>query len=73
MASCALTTTPRIELSAAKLGSELTVKSRAKLTIEATEEYFWTDSVTVLSYIKNEDKRFHRFVANIQYSNLNVS
>lgn len=25
---------------------------------------FWTDSTAVLQYIKNEDKRFHTFVAN---------
>ena len=24
---------------------------------------FWTDSITVIQYIKNEARRFHRFVA----------
>jgi hypothetical protein len=59
-----LKTTPRIELCSAKLGVELAQKVKNELTLELTGEYFWSDSVTVLSYIKSDSKRFHRFVEN---------
>ena len=29
-----------------------------------SQEYFWTDSTTVLRYIANKKTRFHTFVAN---------
>ena len=32
-------------------------------------ETYWTDSTTVLKYIRNEAKRFHVFVANRVQSN----
>lgn len=34
------------------------------MKIPIDEEYFWTDSKVVLSYVNNEAKRFHVFVAN---------
>ena len=39
-----------------------TLKEELKLPID--KEYFWTDSKVVLSYINNEARRFHVFVAN---------
>lgn len=59
-----LKTVPRIELCSAKLGVELSCKLKEEFTYKIDSEYFWTDSVTVLRYIKNENKRFHRFVDN---------
>ena len=42
------------------------IKEETTYTVDT--KYFWTDSQVVLSYIKNEDKRFKIFVANhIQY------
>ena len=57
-------TVPRIELCSAKLSVELLTKLKSEIEYEITKTYYWTDSSTVLKYIKNEDKRFHRFVAN---------
>ncbi|XDV39580.1 hypothetical protein PO909_008806 [Leuciscus waleckii] len=36
----------------------------AELRFQLQQSIFWTDSTSVLNYIKNEDKRFHTFVAN---------
>ena len=36
---------------------------RGELEISIDHVIFWTDSVTVLQYIRNETRRFHRFVA----------
>lgn len=38
------------------------LKEELKWTFEGS--VFWTDSTSVLKYIKNEDRRFHTFVAN---------
>lgn len=57
-------TIPRIELA----GSHLAVQIRNMMVRELKDyivrEYFWTDSVTVLKFIRNERTRFQRFVAN---------
>lgn len=37
---------------------------RAELELPLDQSTFWTDSTSVLKYIKNEDRRFHTFVAN---------
>ena len=37
---------------------------REELELKIDESMFWTDSTSVLQYIKNEDRRFHTFVAN---------
>lgn len=36
------------------------VKAELDWTINSVT--FWTDSVTIIQYIKNETRRFHRFV-----------
>jgi len=38
---------------------------RAELDLPIDSVVFWTDSLIVLQYIKNETRRFHRFVATI--------
>lgn len=57
-------TIPRLELTAAVLAVRVDLMLRAELQIPLQESVFWTDSTSVLKYIKNEDKRFHTFVAN---------
>ena len=56
-------TIPRLELSAATLSVKMmrTVSNSLDLKFEI---YFWTDSTTVLRYIKNDSSRFQTFVAN---------
>ena len=60
----ALTTVPRIEVCSAKLSADIFHKLKTEVTSKLDNCYFWTDSVTVLRYIKNEDKRLQRFVPN---------
>ena len=55
---------PRLELSAALVSTCLNYMIRKELTITLDDSVFWTDSTAVLRYIRNEDKRFHTFVAN---------
>ena len=64
-------TIPRLELTAALLSVKISklLQSAFKTTVHA--EYFWTDSSIVLSYINNDAKRFHVFVA-IDSNNSNI-
>ena len=57
-------TVPRIELCAAKLASELSHKLLSELEYKIDRVRYWTDSITVMKYLKNESRRFHRFVSN---------
>lgn len=58
-------TIPRLELMAATLMVKMHIKIKEALSnIEFETTKFWTDSQTVLKYIKNEKSRFHVFVAN---------
>ena len=57
-------TIPRLELSAAVVATRLSQMIHRELDANIDETYFWTDSTVVLSYITNQDKRFHTFVAN---------
>ncbi|MCG8429838.1 MAG: hypothetical protein MJA29_01505, partial [Candidatus Omnitrophica bacterium] len=61
-------TLPRLELQAAVLGTRLqnTVMRELKfeLSISPTCCHFWSDSLIVLQYIRNDTKRFKTFVAN---------
>ena len=57
-------TIPRLELSAAVVAVKLDRTLREELEIKIDRSVFWSDSTAVLQYIKNEDKRFHTFVAN---------
>ena len=60
----AMRTIPRIELSAAKLATILSLSIRRELEYNIDRVIFWSDSLTVLKYISNESKHFHRYVAN---------
>ena len=57
-------TIPRLELSAAVVATRLNKMMLCELDIAVDDEFFWTDSTCVLSYIANQDKRFQTFVAN---------
>lgn len=59
-----VTSIPRLDLSAALSAVRLSVLLKSELHIKIDEEFFWTDSQVVLSYINNEAQRFHVFVAN---------
>ena len=58
-------TIPRLELSAATVSIRLDKILKRELELSLTDKAtFWTDSMSMLRYIKNESKRFHTFVAN---------
>ena len=57
-------TIPRLELQAAVLAVKLEAKLKQELRLELENSVFWTDSTTVLKYIRNTNKRFQTFVAN---------
>ena len=58
------TTIPRLELSAAMEATKLDVMLRNELELDLEESVFWTDSMIVLWYLRNQNKRFQTFVAN---------
>ena len=55
---------PRLELMAAVLAVEADKILRRELDVNIEASYYWTDSMIVLKYIANQDKRFQTFVAN---------
>ena len=59
-----LVTIPWLELMAALVSVRISTVLLEELDISNVVEWFWTDSSVVLSYIRNEARRFHVFVAN---------
>ena len=59
-----IVTIPRLELTAALLSVKISVMLRRELSIQISEEFFWTDSKIVLGYLKNDARKYHVFVAN---------
>jgi hypothetical protein len=57
-------TIPRLELCAATLAARQDALLKKELDVSIEVSHFWTDSTIVLQYIKNEERRFHTFVAN---------
>ncbi|XP_072164399.1 uncharacterized protein [Diadema setosum] len=55
---------PRLELMAAVLAVTLDQFIKDELQIKVTDTTYWTDSTSVLQYIRNESRRFKTFVAN---------
>ena len=55
---------PRLELNAAHLSVQLYQFVSKRLPVGNIRVYFWTDSTTVLKYLKNETARYKIFVAN---------
>ena len=65
LASLKSTSIPRLELSAATISIRIDKMLKREIEIPLSEpSIFWTDSMSVLRYVKNENKRFHTFVAN---------
>ncbi|PIK53264.1 hypothetical protein BSL78_09838 [Apostichopus japonicus] len=57
-------TIPRLELMSAVLAVELGQVITKELRLPIENLIYWTDSTSVLQYIKNESRRFRTFVAN---------
>ena len=57
-------TIPRLELIAAVVGVDLVQFLKREMELSISRVVFWTDSTSVLCYVRNTTKRFHVFVAN---------
>jgi hypothetical protein len=55
---------PRLELQGATIASRIGNMLQSELDFPIKRCTYWIDSMTVLGYIHNLDKRFHTFVAN---------
>ncbi|CAH8599139.1 unnamed protein product [Schistosoma guineensis] len=55
---------PRLELTAAVLTARMGSQLQSELGIKLAEVNFWTDSMIVLHYIRNEKSQFKTFIAN---------
>ncbi|XP_074645921.1 uncharacterized protein LOC141902180 [Tubulanus polymorphus] len=53
----------RLEIQAAVLAVQLGESIKKEVTCHIDETLYWSDSKVVLSYVSNESKRFHMFVA----------
>ncbi|XP_036322393.1 uncharacterized protein LOC118736407 [Rhagoletis pomonella] len=56
-------TVPRLELQAAVLGTRLLQTIREEHSVNASSCMLWTDSKTVVNWIKSEHRRYKQFVA----------
>ncbi|XP_055590641.1 uncharacterized protein LOC129742723 [Uranotaenia lowii] len=54
---------PRLELQAAVEGSRLIQRITNALTLPVTRRYIWSDSTTVLSWLRSDSRRYHQFVS----------
>jgi hypothetical protein len=57
-------TIPRLELNAAVLAARLGAQVRTEMDIAFDRTLYWTDSTTVLSWIKSRNCRFNNYVGN---------
>ena len=55
---------PRIDLNVAVLSVKVSTLLREEHDLKIDDEYFWSDSNVALSYINNEARKFHVFLAN---------
>lgn len=55
---------PRLELQAALVGARLAKFIEKELEIKISQRFFWSDSATVISWIRSEPRTRHVFVAN---------
>ncbi|XP_062703182.1 uncharacterized protein LOC134285759 [Aedes albopictus] len=54
---------PRLELQAAMMGARLLQHICTALTLNIRKRYLWTDSSTVLAWIRSDGRRYHQFVS----------
>ncbi|XP_062716949.1 uncharacterized protein LOC115265221 [Aedes albopictus] len=54
---------PRLELQAAMMGSRLLQNICSALTISIQSRFLWTDSATVLAWLRSDSRRYHQFVS----------
>ncbi|XP_062710516.1 uncharacterized protein LOC134288741 [Aedes albopictus] len=54
---------PRLELQAALIGARLSQRITSALTLSIQKCYFWSDSSTVLSWLRSDARRYHQYVA----------
>ena len=57
------TSIPKLELQAAVMATHLKVYLFKEIKENMTKVFLWTDSKTVLNYLRNEDRNFGVFVA----------
>ena len=55
---------PRLELQGALLAARIDSAVRRELEFSFEKVIFWTDSMIVLNYIRNQSRRFQTYVAN---------
>ncbi len=55
---------PRLELMGAHLGVQLGAVVRRSIKVQVGQTYYWTDSLNVLFWLRNENKRLQTFVDN---------
>lgn len=58
-----LTSTPRLELQAAVIGARLLNTLCSSLNIPIQERFLWSDSMTVLSWIRSDSRKYKPYVA----------
>ncbi|XP_065095606.1 uncharacterized protein LOC135717443 [Ochlerotatus camptorhynchus] len=54
---------PRLELQAAMMGSRLLQNVCSALTLNIRKRFLWTDSATVLAWLRSDSRRYHQFVS----------
>ncbi|XP_075150403.1 uncharacterized protein LOC142224509 [Haematobia irritans] len=58
-----VTSIPRLELMAALIAARFANTIISSLSIPIHQKFFWSDSKTVISWLKSDHKRYHQFVA----------
>ncbi|XP_068204704.1 uncharacterized protein [Palaemon carinicauda] len=58
------TTIPRLELTAAAIAAQMDSKLKTELDLKLAPSVFWTDSTSVLKYLRNPTARYQTFVDN---------
>lgn len=54
---------PRLELQAALIGARMASSVKADQNFKISKEYYWSDSITVLSWLRSDARRYRQFVA----------